>query len=536
MFLTRSIRRKLVIGLGLVLLMLFILGGAGLSGVLSYRSFVRDLQAMETEPSPAELSIACAGLFEPLLLKPVPDSQATWPPKPEAAVRQELHLDLAQWPQRAQRAKGELQEFRVRLDKLYNQHPSPEVRQRQPIILGQLDQIQRTLTRLERVRLPAEATPEREATLDAMLRDVARLQSIIQNMPISERKLAAILREADTAYRWRIWLISVSSVVVVALLVGLFRCGYDWVFVPVRKLHDASSRVANGDYRHRLKLPGRDEMVDLANSFNRMIDRFQRDKSESDREAQCRGEQIVRNKHLVDLGQMASGISHEINNPLSAISMAADSLVERLAESNGRFGASADDQELLRMYLTMIQQAADRCQGITKRTLDIARGNNGPRVRYDLTKVIVEVLDRLKHVKGHDHIVIEFDRGKPHPADVNTGEIVQVVQNLVMNALEAMEGMESGTVSIAIDESVDEVILSVGDTGCGMTPHVLSHLYKPFFTEKASGKGTGLGLSIVDRIVGEHGGRIEALSDGPGTGSTFRVHLPRRAMEASHAA
>ena len=171
-----------------------------------------------------------------------------------------------------------------------------------------------------------------------------------------------------------------------------------------------------------------------------------------------------------------------------------------------------------------------------KRTLDIARGNNGPHVRYDLTKIVVEVLDRLRHVKGHDHITIEFDRSKPHSADVNPGELVQVVQNLVMNALEAMEGQDSGTVSIALDESVDEVILSVKDSGCGMTPHVLSHLYKPFFTERASGKGTGLGLSIVDRIVGEHGGRIEALSDGPGEGSTFRIHIPRRAQESAVAA
>ena len=539
MFLTRSIRRKLVIGLGLVLLMLSMLGVAGLSGLLSYRSFVHDLQAMESEPSPTELAIACAGLFDPLLLKSQSDpndSPFLRPPSDQRTRwRQELDLDLAQWPQRVQQALEELGEFRVRLDKLYKQHPSQEVRQRQPFIVGQLDQIQRTLTRLKHAELPVDAV-EREATLDAMLRDVARLQAIIQNIPISARNLAATLQEADTAYRWRIWLISVSSIVVVALLFGLFRCGYDWVFVPVRKLHDAASRVANGDYRHRLKLPGRDEMVDLADSFNRMIDRFQRDKSEADREAQCRGEQIVRNKHLVDLGQMASGIAHEINNPLSAISMAADSLVERLAEAGSRFGTSTGDQELLHTYLTMIQQAADRCQGITKRTLEIARGNNGPRVRYDVTKIVVEVLDRLRHLKGHEHIAIEFDRTRSHPADVNAGELVQVVQNLVMNALEAMEGMESGTVTILLDESVDEVILSVKDTGCGMTPRVLSHLYKPFFTEKPSGKGTGLGLSIVDRIVGEHGGRIEAHSDGPGAGSTFRVHLPRRVREVSHAA
>ena len=521
MFLTRSIRRKLVIGLGLVLLMLVLLGVAGLSGLWSYRSVVHDLQAqLDTEPRRTDLSVALATLIEPLM------GQRT-------RERQELQFNSDMWTERLDHANRELREYRRRVVELPQ---TPDVALRGPIIHRKLDQIQQTLNRLDRGRQQLSTTPDRDALLDAMLRDIARLQTVVQEIPNSDRGFHTTLLEAAAAYRWRLWLIGGCLALVLPLLVSLYWCGYEWIFVRVRKLHDAASRVANGDYKHRLKLPGRDEMVDLADSFNRMIDRFQRDKSESDREAQCRGEQIVRNKHLVDLGQMASGISHEINNPLSAISMAADSLVERLAESNGGFGVSPGDQELLRNYLTMIQQAAERCQGITKRTLDIARGNNGPRVRYDVTKIVVEVLDRLRHVKGHEHLAIEFDRSRPHPADVNAGELVQVVQNLVMNAFEAMEGMESGTVTISLDESVDEVILSVRDTGCGMTPHVLSHLYKPFFTKRASGKGTGLGLSIVDRIVGEHGGRIEALSDGPGLGSTFRVHLPRRVTEISHAA
>jgi two-component system, NtrC family, sensor kinase len=368
-----------------------------------------------------------------------------------------------------------------------------------------------------------------------MLRDIARIQVVVQELPNSDRGFHTTLRDAAAAYRWRLWLIGGCLVLVLPLLASLYWCGYVWIFVRVKKLHDAAQRVANGDYRHRLTLTGRDEMVDLADSFNRMIDKFQRDKSEADREVQCRGEQIVRNKHLVDLGQMASGIAHEINNPLNSILMASDSLLQRLSESNGEFGKEASDRELLQAYLPMIAQAADRCQAITHRTLDIARGNNGPRVRYDLTKIVVEVLDRLRHIKGHEHIQIVFDRSQPHSADVNPGELVQVVQNLVMNALEAMEGQDSGAVHISLNETVDEVLISVRDTGCGMTPHVLAHLYKPFFTERASGKGTGLGLSIVDRIVGEHGGRIEALSDGPGNGSTFLIHLPRRAAQTAAA-
>ena len=528
MFLTRSIRRKLVIGLGLVLLMLVLLGVAGFSGLWSYRSVVHDLQAqLDTEPRRDDLSAALASLIEPLILIEPP----TDPLAPRVHKRQELKFDSPLWTERLAQAKRELSEFRRRLPL-----PTTVDLRRIELTHAKLDEIKYTLYLLDRRRQELETTQDREPILDMMLRDIARLQIVVEKIPASERGFHTTLREAADAYRWRLWLIGGCLVLVLPLLASLYWCGYVWFFVRVRKLHEAASRVANGDYRHRLILPGRDEMVDLAASFNRMIDRFQRDKSESDREAQCRGEQIVRNKHLVDLGQMASGIAHEINNPLNSILLASDSLLQRLIESDGQFGRDAADRELLRAYLPMIAQAADRCQAITRRTLDIARGNNGPRVRYDLTKIVVEVLERLRHVNGHDHIAIEFDRSKPHSADVNPGELVQVVQNLVMNALEALEGQDSGTVAISLDETVDEVLLSVKDSGCGMTPHVLSHLYKPFFTQRASGKGTGLGLSIVDRIVGEHGGRIEALSDGPGLGSTFRVHLPRRAREEAAAA
>ena len=94
----------------------------------------------------------------------------------------------------------------------------------------------------------------------------------------------------------------------------------------------------------------------------------------------------------------------------------------------------------------------------------------------------------------------------------------------------------SGTLTIQVMELVDEVVLSVQDNGCGMTADVIANLYEPFFTEKLNGKGTGLGLSITHRIVRDHGGRIEATSDGVGHGSTFRVHLPRCANPSNRSA
>ena len=276
-------------------------------------------------------------------------------------------------------------------------------------------------------------------------------------------------------------------------------------------------------------------MVDLADVFNRMIERFQSDKAKLDREVEERSRQLLRNEQLAGVGFLATGIAHEINNPLSAIAMAAESLIGRLTESGDEFGKTPDDRELLKTYLEMIQRQSYRCQEITTRVLDFTRNKSAPRQRHDLTKIVAEVLDMVGHMSRFGHHSIQFDRNRPHFVEINAPEIQQVIINLVANGLEAMD--TAGAMTIGITESLDEVVLTVSDTGCGMTPHVLANLYEPFFTEKLPGKkGTGLGLSITNRIIADHDGRIEASSDGPGQGSTFRVHLPRKAGGITRAA
>jgi signal transduction histidine kinase len=114
---------------------------------------------------------------------------------------------------------------------------------------------------------------------------------------------------------------------------------------------------------------------------------------------------------------------------------------------------------------------------------------------------------------------------------VNPQEIKQVVLNLLVNALDSIE--EAGRVRVSVKRSGGEAVLTVTDNGCGMTGEVLEHLFEPFFTRRKAGQGTGLGLSIVHRIIADHGGRIEAASDGEGLGSTFRVTLPLAVVESS---
>jgi signal transduction histidine kinase len=130
----------------------------------------------------------------------------------------------------------------------------------------------------------------------------------------------------------------------------------------------------------------------------------------------------------------------------------------------------------------------------------------------------------VKHLGKYRRKNIEFKCQQHIVVPVNSQEIKQVVLNLITNALDSLD--EDGTVWVELRSKGGRAELVVRDDGCGMTQEVLKHLFEPFFTRRRGGQGTGLGLSITYRIVSDHGGEIEAFSDGPTKGSTFRVTLP----------
>ena len=520
MFLTRSIRRKLVIVLALVFAMLLFLSIAGLSALYAYWSLVDDLQfSREKEPQRADLAAALQGLAEPLIER-VPErlNPLQIPMRPGVYSVVET-FDGPLWNERRQKARDEYKEFYRRCADL----SKFDVRIRNFFIQPTLYQINDKLIFLEKnSQLQENPDPRLHQHL---LLTVMDLQSLALQIPDLESGFEKTIRGSQDEIAWRLWLIGCPTAIIVALFFSLIYFGYHWILIPIRQLHEAASRVANGDYTYRLKLRGKDEMVELAEMFNKMTARFQTDKAKLADEVEQRSRQILRNERLAGIGFFASGISHEINNPLQAIGAAAESLTDRVRDGSLGSEMPPEDRELLSTYLSMIERESSRCQQITSRVLDFARGTNGPKSRQDLTKIVNEVLDMVSHMSKFDNYVIQFDRSKPHLLDVNPAEMKQVILNLIANGLEAMNG--SGTLSIQIVDLIDEVVLNIQDQGCGMTADVIANLYEPFFTEKSNGKGTGLGLSITHRIVRDHGGRIEATSDGTGLGSTFRVHLPR---------
>jgi signal transduction histidine kinase len=172
----------------------------------------------------------------------------------------------------------------------------------------------------------------------------------------------------------------------------------------------------------------------------------------------------------------------------------------------------------------MIQEEAFRCKEITQKLLAFSRGGERKREATDLAEIVQGVVDVVQHLQNCKGKTLVFEAKEPIPAWVNAQEIKQVFLNLVVNALDSME--EGGRLTITSGRREGMVELVFQDTGCGMSPDVLENLFEPFFTRSRTGKGTGLGLSISHRIITQHGGEIEASSEGAGKGSTFIVRLP----------
>ena len=359
--------------------------------------------------------------------------------------------------------------------------------------------------------------------VDGQLLKLTAIGSHLDSLAFLSAKLPTFLqsRMHDLAHevrgRYRTLIITTwaSALAAVVLLLGLGLLTYSWVFRPLRHLGHGSRRIAGGDFGFRIELETCDEMADLGQALNDMTDRFQEIRDDLDHQVQLRTKEVVRSEQLASVGFLAAGVAHEINNPLASIAMCAESL-------EARIGSEVD--AVASRYLQLIQSEAFRCKGITEKLLDFSRVGEVRRQVTALGALVHDVVDMLRHVGRFAHKTVSFVDGPDVLVLANPQEIKQVVLNLLVNALDSID--EDGEVVLTVSRDGDEAKLVLTDDGCGMNEEVLKNLFEPFFTSRPSKKGTGLGLSIVHRIVADHEGRIEVMSDGPTCGATFCVILP----------
>jgi PAS domain S-box-containing protein len=232
--------------------------------------------------------------------------------------------------------------------------------------------------------------------------------------------------------------------------------------------------------------------------------------------------QLVHSEKMIAMGELVSGIAHEINNPLAAISGHA-----QLLQSHPDHSIRADATEIRAM--------ADRATSIVRSLLSFARRQNESIALEDadINAVVQASLTLLRATLSSNSVTIDVDlaEGLP-PTAANTTQIEQVIVNLVTNAVHSLRCRQTDrrlrlTTALFIDSiGRDWITVELSDNGPGITESVEKRIFDPFFTTKDIGEGTGLGLSICHGIVQAHRGKIELLRSIPDTETTFRVTLP----------
>jgi signal transduction histidine kinase len=227
---------------------------------------------------------------------------------------------------------------------------------------------------------------------------------------------------------------------------------------------------------------------------------------------------------LAALGELATGVAHEINNPLQVMLNEAGWVAEVLDEA----GLEENSRKQILESIDLIRHQALRCKAITSKLLTLRCALDAKGTTRDLQGLLQDVLEARRTLIEQMNIRIE----KRLPAELQKlqlpeSEWSQVLGNLVDNALDALESTPAGerllVVRVASEDA--EFLISVQDSGCGIEEHLLTRIFEPFFSTKEVGKGIGLGLAICHGIIEAMGGSISVRST-PGHGSTFTIKVP----------
>ncbi|GAO37667.1 hypothetical protein SCT_3103 [Sulfuricella sp. T08] len=365
------------------------------------------------------------------------------------------------------------------------------------------------------------ANAHQKTLLEVQVRRVGKdVVTIAEGMADAERRM---IRESLDRFR--------TTLVVSIVLISLLMAAIGWMLSrlvarPLRHLDRCVEAVSSGRLDKLVVPSGDREIISITQAFNHMIG-----------ELELRQKRLLRSEKLASLGTMLAGVAHELNNPLSNISLSCQILLEEVGECCPEQG-----KELLEQ----IDEQTERARKIVRALLDFARDKPVKRETVRLAALFEEVLLFLKgETPPGVSIVTEI------PADIvlqaDRRRLEQAFLNLIKNALEATG--ESGEIRIGAARhgltkesfvagqghdtrflgkgypGVEAIDIEIRDSGPGIPADVLPRIFDPFFTTKDVGRGMGLGLFIVYEIVEEYNGSISVNSE-PGHGTVFHIRLP----------
>ncbi|MBM9537001.1 sensor histidine kinase [Desulfobulbus alkaliphilus] len=294
-----------------------------------------------------------------------------------------------------------------------------------------------------------------------------------------------------------------------------------WALLAMQPMSTAQAGMQQARLTLLISLAGFSMLISaiIYYTINKLVDNARR----MAEKGQQLEEMLAHAAKLASTGELASGVAHEINNPL-AIIMATSGIIRDML--NPEFGLD-HSPEAIRKELTTIDTAAVRIKGITRKLQDMGRSRTLSTTHCDVNALLDETLARLKKVEFKTKHIETATRYLPDlpriPGEPNA--LRQVFSNILINAADAIDQKGTITISTAMQESM--VSVTIADTGKGIPLENLKRIFNPFFTTKENGKGTGLGLSIAASIVKYMGGTIKVNSV-QGAGSSFTILLPSK--------
>ena len=228
-------------------------------------------------------------------------------------------------------------------------------------------------------------------------------------------------------------------------------------------------------------------------------------------------EELIQSEKLAGIGTLASGIAHEINNPLSGIVGTAEILLDEV-EGN----AQAEE------YISDIISYSENAAEIIKELTNYTRKKEGKKEFLNIEEVMESSLALVKRGMSLENIRIKKVYEEMPPIEANQNELQQVFLNIILNAVQVME--DGGTLTLKSEQNKGNVVVTICDTGPGIAETEIEKMFNPFYTTKDPGKGTGLGLSITHQLIYSMGGRINVKSE-LGSGTSFFIYIPANEKE-----
>jgi signal transduction histidine kinase/CheY-like chemotaxis protein len=303
------------------------------------------------------------------------------------------------------------------------------------------------------------------------------------------------------------------------------------IWTPLERLYQMVIEVKEGNLDVGGEIPSTVELGTLTSAFLNMASELREMRNSLEEKARQRAAQLeaankdlLRAAKLAALGQLVSGVAHEINNPLTSILGFSEVVLSR-----------PKLEPALRGQVQTIRVEALRLRQLVSNLSSFSRRGSENLNRIDLRTIPDRLLQLRSYQLSANNIKVRYDRpAQPVWAEADSEQILQVLLHLVLNSEQAIKSCrEKGEIMIRCATGADTASISVEDDGCGMPPEICEHIFDPFFTTKSPGMGAGLGLSISHSIVERHGGRLTIAST-PGKGTMVSVHLPPASTAENH--